>query len=144
MAFRPLYMKDVNLILGEEATGTDFKCQLRGVTLTPDTNITRIKTLCPDGQFAEVDSAEWTLELGYLFGDDDVAPDKALAQYLLANAGDKVPFFFAPRAGGDGFRGTVTLLAGALGGDQGSYSEQSVSLPLDGQPIVWEPTTGGA
>ena len=34
--FQPIMMKDVDLILGDEATGTNFKCQLRSVTLTPN------------------------------------------------------------------------------------------------------------
>lgn len=137
MAFAPLYMKDVDLILGDEATGTNFKCQLRSVTLTPDVNVERIKTLCPTGQFSNVDDAEWSLELGYLYGTDDTTPAEALANYLLTNAGDQVDFFFAPISGGDGYSGTVTLVPGPLGGEQGSFSEQSVSLPVDGQPVTW-------
>lgn len=137
MAYTPLYMKDVDLILGDEATGTNFKCQLRSVTLTPDVNVERIKTLCPTGQYSNVDDPEWSLELGYLYGVDDTTPAEALANYLLVNAGDKVEFFFAPIAGGAGYSGNVTLVPGPLGGEQGSFSEQSVSLPVDGQPLEW-------
>lgn len=137
MAYVPLYMKDVDLILGDEATGTNFKCQLRSVTLTPDVNVERIKTLCPTGQYSNVDDAEWSLELGYLYGVDDTTAANALANYLLTNSGDKVAFFFAPVAGGAGYSGSVTLVPGPLGGEQGSFSEQSVSLPLDGQPVTW-------
>ena len=138
MAFAPLKMKNVDLILGDEATGTNFKCQLRSVTLTPDTNITRIKTLCPEGQFANVDDPEWTLNLGYLYGTDAEAAASALGEYLRVNAGDQVDFFFAPNAGGPGYSGVVTLVPGALGGEQGGFSEQSVALPVEGQPAAWE------
>lgn len=139
MAFKPLYMKDVDLVLGDDATGQNFKCQLRSVTLTPDANIERIKTLCPTGQFANVDDPEWNLELGYLYGTDDAG--QSLADYLLENSGQQVDFQFAPISGGAGYQGTVTLVPGPIGGEQGSFSEQSVSLPVDGQPEVW---AGGA
>lgn len=135
MAFKPIFMKDVDLILGDEATPKNFKCQLRSVELTPDTNIERTRTMCPDGQFAEVDDPEWTLSLGYLNGDED-GTQGALADYLLTNKGTKVDFLFRPRSGGKGYSGEVTLLAGSIGGSQGSFSEGSVDLPVDGQPVA--------
>lgn len=135
--FRPIYMKDVNLILGEEALGDDFKCQSRSVTLTPEANTTRIKTLCPDGTYANVDVAEWTLEIGYLVGVDDVDPTAVLTAYLLAHEGEKVSFFTAFESGGPGWTGTVTITPGAMGGEQGNFSEQTVQLPLDGKPVEW-------
>lgn len=136
MAFTPLYMRNVNLILGDFATtGVDFRCQLRSVTLSPDVNIERIKTLCADGQFANVDDPEWNLDLGYLMGSDTDGP--SLSDFLLENSGEKIDFSFAPIAGGAGYTGVVTVVPGPIGGEQGSFSEQSVSLPVDGQPLPW-------
>lgn len=142
--FEPIYMKNVDIILGSEALGTNFACQARSVLLNPETNITRIETLCENGQFADVDDPVWTLTIGYLYGRDTVPADaqKALAAYLLANKGTKVPFFFAPKAGGAGYTGTVTLVAGPIGGEKGSFSEQSVDLPVDGQPEDWAGLVG--
>lgn len=133
--FVPLYMKDVDLILGDESTGTNYKCQLRSVVLTPDVNVERIKTLCPDGQFSNVDDPEWNLDIGYLMGTDSADP--SLADFLLENQGEQMPFYFAPIAGGAGYTGEVTAVPGPIGGDQGSFSEQTVSLPIDGQPQPW-------
>ncbi|WP_293787072.1 hypothetical protein [uncultured Aeromicrobium sp.] len=148
MAFQPLYMKNVDLVLGDEATGTNFKCQLRSVTLTPDTSVTKIKTLCPTGQYADTDEPEWDLELGYLYGRDTEDARKALARFLLENAGQKMPFEFLPWSGDqtEGYTGTVTIVPGPIGGEQGSFSEQSVTLPLDGQPkpIGEAPAPGAA
>lgn len=31
--FKPIMMKDIDLSLGDEATGPNFKCQMRSVTL---------------------------------------------------------------------------------------------------------------
>ncbi|GAB3750048.1 hypothetical protein [Microlunatus parietis] len=135
-------MKDVNLILGSEATGTDFACQLKSVLLSPDTNIVREETLCPDGQFADVGNPVWSLNLGYIYGKHATTAEKALADYLLAHHGEQVDFFFAPWAGGDGYTGLVTLIAGAIGGEQGSSSNQTVELPVDGQPEPWAGIVG--
>lgn len=143
MAFSPIFMKDVDLILGDEAAGPNFKCELKSVTLTPDTNIVRDKALCPSGQYAEVEDPEWNLELGYLVGTHDDEAE-ALGDFLMDNKGDKVGFIFRPKAGGAGYSGTVTLVAGAVGGEQGSFSNQSVSLPLDGQPARIAAAGGGA
>lgn len=142
MAFIPYKAKDVDLILGDEADGPNFKCQVRSVTLTPDTNIERIKTLCPTGQFASVSDPEWSLELGYLYGKTD-GTDQALARFLLENQGDQMPFVFRPWSGDDdeGYKGIVTIIPGPIGGEEGSFSEQSVSLPVEGQP---EPLTGSS
>lgn len=144
VGWAPIYMRNVDLILGEEASGTNFKCQLRSVALTPDVNISRIKTLCPTGQFANVDDPEWSLDLGYLYGISDDASDVALADFLLDNMGDQVPFTFRPVSGGSGYSGTVTVVPGPIGGEQGSFSEQSVSLPVEGQPTRVAAPVGGA
>lgn len=140
MAWTPIYMKNVDLILGDEATGTHFECQARSVQLTPEVNTTRVKTLCPTGQFANTDDPEWTLEITYLYGIDPLVAENALADYLLANQGTKVDFFVAFEAGGPGYTGTVTLIPGGMGGEQGNYSEQTVQLPVDGQPETWAGT----
>ena len=134
--FQPIMMKNVDLILGDEATGTNFKCQLRAVTLTPNASMQRMKTLCPDGTYGDVDQPEWDLELGYAYGIDDTRGTTAeiLADFLMDGHGTKVPFLFRPQAGGAGYKGQVTLIAGPIGGNQGAWMEGTVTLPVDGQP----------
>lgn len=141
MTFTPIIMKDVVLVFGSDETGgTAFQCQARSVTLNPDVNIQRTKTLCPTGQFSDVDTPEWTLEVGYLYGTSDVpATEPAFADFLLENQGVKMNVFFRPVAGGAGYQVSATLLPGGIGGEQGSFSEQSVSLPVDGQPAALAP-----
>ena len=137
MAFKSYVMRDAVLVFGESETGgVAFQCQARSVTLTPDVNIQRIKTLCPDGQFADVDNPEWTLEIGYLVGEDDgeTPTVEILSDYLLEHFGEKQDVYFRPRTGGPGYKVTVTIIPGGIGAEQGSFSEQSVSLPVDGQP----------
>ena len=137
MAFNARIMRDVDLILGDPATGPNFKCQLRSVTLTPNAQNQSVKTLCrTNGQFSDVDEAEWTLDLGYLYGEDNgVGPTiEILADFLMANHGLEVPYRFRPIAGGKGYAGRCKLVAGPIGGQQGSWSEGSVTLPIVGQP----------
>lgn len=143
MAFTPIFMKNSKLVLGDYATGTAYECQLRSITLTPEANVARTKTLCPQGQYSEVEDPEWTLELGYLGGNVTGGSAEALADYLLEHHGDKIAFHFEPAKGqGSGYSGQVTIVAGGIGGEQGNFSEQSVSLPLDGQPVKYEADTG--
>jgi hypothetical protein len=139
MAFKPIVIKDADLILGVVATGTNFAIQLTSITLTPDVATERIKTAKPAGRYSSVDDPEWSLDLGYVYGYDDTTADEALAAYLLDHTGEQVPFTFRPISGASGapeISGTVTLLAGAIGGDQGAFSTQTVSLPVEGQPTI--------
>lgn len=134
--FKPYMMKNVDMIIGDEATGPNFKCQVRGVKLNPEVSVQRTKTACPTGQYAAVDDPEWTAELTYLYGMDDGEGTIAnvLADYLLAHAGEELPILFRPVSGGAGYSGTILTIPGTIGGDYGSFSEQSVSLPMIGQP----------
>lgn len=134
--FQPYVMKDVDLILGDEAAEVNFKCQMRSVVLTPSVDIQRIKTACPTGQFAAVDEPEWNLDLGYLFGKHATDQMRALGRWLIENNGEQLPFLVRWLAGEEeGYTGTVTVVPGPVGGSYGQFSEQSVSLPLEGQPV---------
>jgi len=141
MAFKPIMMKDVDLILGDG--NVNFKCQARSVTLKPDAGVQKLKTLCPAGRYADVDDPEWELEIGYAYGYDDgeATVMDVLANFLLANHGTKMDFTFNPKSGGVGYTGEVTIVAGPVGGSQGSWMEGSVTLPLDGQPVYTGTTT---
>lgn len=133
--FKPIVIKNADLVLGNEADGTDYGIELNSIALTPDVSPERIKTAKPAGRFSSVDDPEWNLDLGYVYGKrGGGATDQSLADYLMDHVGEQLPFTFRPVSGGAGYAGTVTLLPGALGGDQGSFSTQSVSLPVEGQP----------
>jgi len=136
MALAPIMMDDVDLIIGDIATGPNFKCQLTAVTLKPDAQVQTLRTLCPAGVFNKMSTPTWTLELGYANFVDVGTPDTVpvLAEFLFDNAGDVLPFTFRPITGGDGWSGDVLIIPGAVGGSKDGYAEQSVTLSLDGQP----------
>lgn len=137
MAYQPIVLKNADLELGTAATGTDFGLQLTSIVATPDVAVERIKTVKPEGRFASVDEPEWSLDLGYLYGYDDAAGvDAAFTEYLMNHNGEIVDFTFRPLSGVVGspeYTGQCRLVAGPLGGDQGAFSTQSVSLPVEGQ-----------
>lgn len=138
MAFKPYFMKDVDLIIGDEADTTpNFKCQVKSVKLTPDVSVQRVETACPNGQFADMGNPVWTAELGYLYGEDDGTGTVAtvLADYLLAHMGETQVLTFRPHAGGKGYQASIKIVPGVIGGEYGSFSDQSVSLPILGQPV---------
>lgn len=137
MGFRPYVMKNIDLVIGDEATGPNFKCQVKSAKLTPEVDVQRTQTACPTGQYAEVGDPVWTFEIGYLVGDDNgtLPAVTALADFLLTNAGAEMPVTFTPRSGEDArweFR--VRIVPGPFGGEVGSFSEESVQLPVIGQP----------
>jgi hypothetical protein len=140
MAFQPIVLKNADLELGTAAAGTDYGLQLTSITATPDVAVERIKTVKPEGRFASVDEPEWSLDLGYLYGyDDAAAEDAAFTEYLMNHNGEIVDFTFRPLhavAGSPEYTGQCRLVAGPLGGDQGAFSTQTVSLPVEGQIAV--------
>ena len=138
--FNPYMMKNVDLIIGDESTGPNFKCQVRGVKLTPEVSVQRTKTACPAGQYAAVDDPEWTAQLTYLYGMDNGTGTvvTVLADYLREHTGEELPILFRPVAGDEGYSGKILAIPGVIGGDYGAFSEQSVSLPMLGQPVPVE------
>ncbi|MFV0446392.1 MAG: hypothetical protein ACK5Q5_22695, partial [Planctomycetaceae bacterium] len=137
MAFKAILIKNADVILGDIGTiGANFKLQVRSVRLTPNTNVQTIKTVDPQGVFSETDTTEWVLEIAYLDGYDDGEGTAAelLSQFLFDHSGELLPFEMRARSGGRGWSGDVRIIPGGSGGGQGEWGEQTVSLPLDGQP----------
>lgn len=122
-------LKDALLTLG----GTDFANQVNSATLTPDSNVQSMRTLVPDGQISDIDSAQWVFSLkGIQDGEDG-----GLAAYLAENAGTYVDAVYAPRKGTGLTEWTFSVLClpVPIGGDQGVYAVTEVELPVQGQPV---------
>ena len=141
MAFAPIFMRASDVKIGavtagvpdDEATATAYECEVRSVLFTPDASTERVKTLCPSGSYANVSAAEWSVEIGYLVGETDSGT--TLSEWLFDHQGEKAIVYFRPVSGGDtGMSAIVTVVAGPYGGEEGGFSEQSVTLPVDGQP----------
>lgn len=136
MAFQPIVLKNCDLVLGDATESSQFKCQVKTLKLVPEVSVLKEKTACPAGTYAEVETPEWSLEIGHLTGRDTETATAALSEFLRVNHGVKTSFAMRPWSGEHegGYKGKVTLLATELGGAVGGFNTATVQLPLDGQP----------
>ena len=123
-------LRDAVLKLG----GTTFTNQTWKVQLTPDTPIVQQRTLVPDGTISDVDSATWVMEITGLQDFET----SGLADFLRDNAGNVVTFEYAPKAGSGKAKWTGSLIAvhPPIGGEQGSFAEMELELPIVGAPVA--------
>lgn len=137
MAFKPIVLKNMDLVFGDASESQQFKCQIKSAKLIPEVNIIKEKTACPTGTYADVDNPDWSLEVGHLTGVDTETATKALSEYLRVNHGEKVSFALRPFSGtiAGGYKGKVTIVATEIGGAVGGMNTATVQLPLDGQPV---------
>jgi hypothetical protein len=112
---------------------TDFGNQCTKARLVPDVNVQTMRTLVPDGQVTDIDSAQWTLELS---GIQDWEAS-GLSAYLNTNSGTVVAVTLAPAVGTGKKQAVVSvrILPTEFGGDQGNWSAFDISLPCQGQPV---------
>jgi hypothetical protein len=112
---------------------TDYANQCTSLSLTPDEPTQSLRTLVPDGQINDIDSAEWTFSIKAV-QDHETA---GLAAYLNANAGSIVTAVYAPHKGTGKQEWTFSVLIKSVpvGGDQGNYATFEIDLPVQGQPV---------
>lgn len=138
MAFKTQRPRESDIILGDLADGgINFQCQAKSIELAPDRDSGVDVALCSDGKYPYADDPTWTLTIGYFEGTDtDMA--SVLSTYLFIHDGEVVDFTYRPDSANatNGFSGKVMILAGTFGVEQGSTSEQSVDLPVQGQPVL--------
>jgi hypothetical protein len=122
-------LRDALLKLG----GTTFTNQVWVVNLVPDTPIQQQRTLVPDGTISDVDSATWVMSITGLQDYET----SGLADYLADNAGDQVAFVYAPKVGSGKaqWTGTVIVVHPPIGGEQGSFAQMELELPIVGEPV---------
>lgn len=142
MAFKTRRPRYCNVVLGDEGTtGINFEAQAKSVSLKADRDSGIDLGLTPSAKYPYADEPTWTLSIGYWEGvDTDMS--KVLGSYLFAHDGEILPFTYRPDANNlsVGFKGNVMVLTGGFGSEQGSTSEQSVDLPVQGQPIMLDGT----
>ena len=126
----PLFLKDVTLTVGADS----YEKHVSGVTFTPSTSPIMFKGLNPEAVFTDVGAASWTVDLSYA---QDWTTVNSLSAYLFANQGETVSMTFTPRSGlGPAFVASVVIVSGAIGGQVDSYATTTVSLPVQGQPVI--------
>lgn len=126
----PLVMKDVILGLGADS----YEKHVSAVTFTPSASTVTWQGLSPDASFTDVTNATWTVAIEVV---QDWEQVDSLCRYLFENEGEHVEATFKPRSGsGPSFTGTVIITPGAIGGAVNAVATQSVTLGLEGRPVL--------
>lgn len=136
IAVKPFVMRDCTMNIKDGATDVgDFEMHVSKLELVPTTSVQVFKGLAPTAVYQDIAAPEWVANTDYA---QDWETLNSWSQYLLANVGKKVTMKFTPK-NGTGVKAitvTVTLLPGSIGGTVGAFATGSVSLPVDGQPVL--------
>jgi len=114
--------------------GTSYANQLTKARLVADTPTVSIRTLVPDGQVTDVDTALWTLELA---GISDWKNAQGLADYLNDNANLIVSVVLQPKPGSGEKSAAFQMYAHPVdfGGEQGQYATFDTTFGVFGAPV---------
>jgi len=123
----PIVLKDVTLKIGAD----NYEANVSSVEFVPTASTVTWKGLTPSAQFTSIGNATWVCNLAYA---QDWETVNSLSQYLLDNEGEAVVADFYPEDGGQGFRATIVLTPGAIGGTVDTVAVGSVSLGVQGKP----------
>ncbi|WP_157357053.1 hypothetical protein [Arthrobacter sp. U41] len=126
----PLFMKSATLTID----GISFEDLVSNVVFTPTTPTTSFKGI--SGNVAtSIGSTEWAVTFDYAQSFDTAG---SLALKLFNDSGEKVSVIFKPEgaAAATTVTATVTLLPGTMGGAVDAASTSSVTLPVDGKPVI--------
>lgn len=138
MAFKPITLKNVDLVFGDATTSHQFKCQVKSLKFIPESTVIREKTACPTGVYTEVEDPTWNLEVGHLTGvDDAAAPNTAFTEFLMENSGELYPVAVRFNSGTiiGGYKARVRLVPAEIGAAVGGMNTATVQLPVEGQPV---------
>ena len=117
---------------------TGFTCQITSGSLTASPNVTQETvpaTWCdPEESIPQVGKTSYSLELAFL-QDPDV--DSGLSRFLFEHDTQDAWFFMGLDGGNPPKAiGQCRLVAGTIGGDARVTLTASVTLPVDGKPLV--------
>lgn len=115
-------------------SGVEYADLVSNVTFTPTTPTLTHKGI--SGKVATSTGAtEWTVTFDYGQTFDTAG---SLALRLFNDSGKKVPVIFKPEgsASAASVTATVTLLPGTIGGAVDTAATASVTLPVDGKPVI--------
>lgn len=133
VAVAPLILKNVSLVFGPTATGSEFSKHVDLVTFEPSSSSVTW-TGMGGNTHTDVSTATWTCTLKYA---QDWTTTGSLSAYLFNNEGQTVDVAFKPQtASGPSFTAKVVITPGAIGGDVNAYATASVTLGVTGKPVL--------
>lgn len=125
---KPIVMRDCVLKIAAD----NYEKHVSGVSFDPSTGTVTWNGLTPDASFTFPTASTWGAKLDY--AQDWETPD-SLSIYLYEHEGEQVDMTFEPKAGGLGWKVTVFIAPGSIGGQVNSVATASVSLGVLGKPI---------
>lgn len=126
-------MKDIDLILGDEATGPNFKCEVSKVEIAADTPVVKAEAACPTGSYSGTGNTSYEIRVTYLnLIEDSPAGADNFFDFLRENAGSKMLLTWRLIAGGKGYSANVTVPAGSFSGEVNKQTDATVTFPVDG------------
>lgn len=129
----PIILNDVILTIAAD----NYEAHVSKVQFDPTTSIVKWKGLTPTSVFNFPTSSDWTLSLDYA---QDWATTSSLSQYLFTNEGTTKVITFKPKKPATGtaptWTATVIITPGAIGGSVDSVAAASVTLGVQGKPVL--------
>lgn len=125
----PLFLKSASVTIDS----VDYDDLISNVVFTPTTSALEFKGV--SGKVStSTGSTVWAVTFDYAQSFDTAG---SLALKLFNDEGEKVTVVFKPEAAGAAsVTATVTLLSGSFGGAVDAASTSSVTLPVDGKPVI--------
>ena len=110
----------------------NYEAAVSKVVLTPTVTVSKFKGV--NGATTRTASLpEWVLSMDF---PQDFATATSLSNFLLTGTGTVVVADLTPVAGGPGYRASVLLVPGEIGGTVDNTSTASVTLEVIGQPTL--------
>jgi len=129
IAVTPLVLKNVTLTIGTDG----YEKHVDAVTFTPSASSITWTGLGANTH-TDMSTATWVLTLNYAQDWDTV---NSLSAYLFASEGLTKSVSFRPRSGvGPSFTAEVVITPGAIGGAVNAYATASVTLGVNGKPVI--------
>lgn len=129
IAVKPIVLKDCLLTIAAD----NYEAHVSQVQFDPSTSAQTWQGMTPDASFTDTSTATWAATLAY--AQDWVTP-AALSRYLHEHEGEVKEMTFSPKAGGPSFTVEAIITPGAIGGTVNAFATATVTLPLQGKPVL--------
>ncbi len=115
-----------------ETTDFDYAAAFDNIQLVPATSTTTWTGL-KRNTLTDVSPATWSMTGA---GAQDWETDGSLSEFLHEHEGETRPYLLRPKSGGKGFKGSLILAPGAIGGAGNATAAFSVTFGLTGKPEI--------
>jgi hypothetical protein len=129
IAVNPFILRDTLFTVAADS----YEAHVSNVTFTPSSSVVPWQGLTPDASFSFGSIATWTCDLTFA---QDWSTANSLSRYLFEHEGDEIAVVFEPVAGGPSVTATLIVTPGAIGGTVNEVAVATVSLGVQGRPVL--------